>query len=75
MSLMHEQSADLTGWYWHPGAQQPVYISWQDDQWWVRWYEPPAMSKTALDEPLTPSLLLDLHPLSDTSSHARHVGT
>ena len=74
MSLMTERSADLTGWYWHPGAQQPVYVFWQDEQWWVRWYEPPETGGTPLDEPLNLGLLHDLLPLGDTTGNERHLG-
>ena len=74
MSLMSDRGADLTGWYWHPGAQQPVYVFWQAAYWWVRWYEPPQPNGSALDEPLTPGLLHDLLPLSDERSGERQVG-
>lgn len=74
MSVMSDQHADLTGWYWHPGAKQPVYVFWQAACWWVRWYEPPQTGGSALDEPLTPSLLHDLLPLGDAQSRERQVG-
>jgi hypothetical protein len=74
MSLMRDRRADFTGWYWHPGAQQPVFVFWQQDHWWVRWYEPPQTGRSALDEPLTPGLLHDLLPLGDERSRERQLG-
>lgn len=72
--MMTDQNADLTGWYWHPSAQQPVYVFWQDAHWWVRWYEPPETGGSTLDEPLTAGLLHNLLPLGDERSRAHHVG-
>jgi hypothetical protein len=74
MPLLCDRSADLTGWYWHPGAQQPVYVFWQVAHWWVRWYEPPQTGRSALDEQLTAGLLHDLLPLDDELRRERHVG-
>ncbi len=74
MSLLRDHSADFTGWYWHPGAQQPVYVFWQAAHWSVRWYEPPQTGRSALDEPLTVGLLHDLLPLGDELRRERQVG-
>jgi hypothetical protein len=74
MSLLRDHSTDLAGWYWHPGARQPVYVFWQESYWWVRWYEPPQTGRSALDEPLTASLLHDLLPLGDELKRERQLG-
>jgi hypothetical protein len=74
MSTLTDRGTDLTGWYWHPGAQQPVYLFWQEAAWRVRWYEPPETGGSTLDEPLTPGVLHDLLPLGDATSRERKVG-
>jgi hypothetical protein len=74
MSLLTDRSADLTGWYWQPGAQQPVYVYWGKTHWQARWYEPPETGSSTLDEPLTEGLLHDLLPLGDAGSRQRSAG-
>ncbi|HJZ46766.1 MAG TPA: hypothetical protein VKE41_06355 [Roseiflexaceae bacterium] len=71
--MMTNQYADLSGWYWHPGAEQPVYVFWRDARWWARWYEPPESDGGMLDERLTPGLLHDLIPLG-AARRERQVG-
>lgn len=70
---MADQTADLMGWYWHPGAQQPVYVFWRDAQWWAHWYEPPESVEDTLEEQLTPGLLHDLLPLGAAGHQERQV--
>jgi hypothetical protein len=71
---MSDQNADLTGWYWHPGAQQPVYLFWDAVSWQARWYNPPDSGNPTQDEPLTPGLLRDLIPLDAERHHEQHLG-
>jgi hypothetical protein len=73
--MMTDGYANLTGWYWHSGAQQPVYVFWRDTHWWARWYEPPESDQGILDERLTTGLLHDLLPLGAAPRRERQVGT
>ena len=72
--MMIDQNEDVSGWYWHPGAQQPVYVFWDAAGWQVRWYNPPEADSATQDEPLTPGLLRDLIPMDAVLHRERHVG-
>ena len=72
--MMTDRSADVTGWYWHPGAQQPVYVFWDAGSWQARWYNPPESDSAIQDESLTPGLLRDLIPIDAVWQREHHVG-